>query len=262
MVDRNENFKLIYVNSSDRIDSYSDSSDFNIYIPDLLLVSQVRIVDARIPHTWYNVDIYNNKIDFDEGSGELSATITPGQYTTSTLAVEVKTALETAGTLTYNVAFDTSSTFKSSIGVTTGSVNLLWETGTHAGETIGPIMGFLDINTGVAASHTSDSVYNLNILDYILIKSSTFGGGNYNNIATTNYEDAGTSILAAVKINTNFGSMQHLNDGIQYPSLARTTGPATVINLQLKTHDDTYLYLNGQEWSCLLQIDMNTTVVL
>jgi len=54
----------------------------------------------------YNVDTTNNKIDFDEGGGELTATLVTKRYTLTEIAVELKTQLDSAGALTYTVVVD------------------------------------------------------------------------------------------------------------------------------------------------------------
>ncbi len=51
-----------------------------------------------------DVDATNNKLDFSEGAGELTATVSTNSYTLADLAAEIKTQLDAAGALTYTVS--------------------------------------------------------------------------------------------------------------------------------------------------------------
>jgi flagellar hook-associated protein 3 len=111
------------------------------------------------------VDETNNKIDFSEDAGvtELTATINGGNYTADQLADEIESAMERASAenafpaagVDYGVSYDPStSTF--SIGRTdSGQLDLLWQSGTHAGTSAGP-----DIGLGESGDDTGSSVYN------------------------------------------------------------------------------------------------------
>lgn len=112
------------------------------------------------------IDATNDKLDFDEGSGELTATIPSATYTSTTLAAELKTQLDAAGTDTYTVAFN----------VTTGlwtissdgtALSLLWDTGTNTATSIGDSLGYdtasddtgsLSYGSASASIHTEESV--------------------------------------------------------------------------------------------------------
>lgn len=97
----------------------------------------------------------NDKIDFDEGSGELTATLTSGSYTGATLAAEIETRMEIVGAL-YTVSYSLS-TGKFTIAKDTGTVILKWATGTNSATTVGIYIGFdIDTDDIAAASHVSD----------------------------------------------------------------------------------------------------------
>lgn len=258
MASDNRIYKEVYINSADRT-SGTSSSNFTITFPYDIEFAEVRLVSARIPHTWYNVNDGNNHIDFDEGGGELNATVTAGQYTTTQLAAAVKTALEAAGALTYTVTFDTSTTFKTTIAAT-GNFSLLFGSGTNKANDLAAVLGFSATDTTSAASAVSDGVYNLNNIGYILIQSDTLGTSRYNNVSCTNTLDNAKSTLAAIRVNTNFGSMQSFSDDIQFPSMAYLAGPIYYFNLKLQYEGGKSLSLNGQEWECILQVNLQSIV--
>ena len=98
----------------------------------------------------------NNIINFDEGGGELTATISIGKYTATTLQTAVKTALDAVGADTYTVVFDRV-TRKYTIS-STGTFSLLLGTGTQRGLSPFVLMGFASgVDLSSAASHVSDS---------------------------------------------------------------------------------------------------------
>ena len=84
----------------------------------------------------------NNKIDFNEGGGELTATLTNGYYNGQTLATEIKTQMEVTGALTYTVTYS-ETTAKFSISGS-GSFTLLWNTGTNKATDISDSCGYSD----------------------------------------------------------------------------------------------------------------------
>ncbi|MCK5127900.1 MAG: hypothetical protein KAR42_16705 [candidate division Zixibacteria bacterium] len=108
------------------------------------------------------IDANNKYIDFDEGGGELNATLTEGNYNGNSLATEIKTQLDAVGAITYTVTYS-ESTGKFTIA---GDANfkLMWKTGTKGSDNtdthVGTTLGFDDSadDDGAAATFTSDYV--------------------------------------------------------------------------------------------------------
>jgi len=112
----------------------ADESAINVFNSD----KKNRYLDWQF--TAFNIDIVtgvNDKLDFDEGGSELTATLTAATYTLAALAVEIKTQLDAEGALTYTVAV--SGDEKITISATS-SFALLPETGTNALTSILPIL--------------------------------------------------------------------------------------------------------------------------
>ena len=98
----------------------------------------------------------NKYLDFDEGGGELTATLTTGKYSADELAAEIETQLEAAGAHSYTVTYS-HSTYKFTITDDTGTVTLLSYSGSNAANAIFDDIGF--DTTGdhsTAASHEAD----------------------------------------------------------------------------------------------------------
>lgn len=104
------------------------------------------------------VEEFNDRIDFDEGGGQLTATLTPGTYgSVAAYAAEVQTQLLAAGALTYSVGQSTNRFVISA----SGTFSLLWDTGTNSGRTAGIDLGF-----DVTANDTGAALYNGDYLAY------------------------------------------------------------------------------------------------
>lgn len=85
----------------------------------------------------------NNLINFDEGSGELTATIPVGSYTISALLEEIQTQMELVGSNSYTLTINDFEKIKI---VGSGQFTILWKTGTNGFDNglrnIGRLIGF------------------------------------------------------------------------------------------------------------------------
>lgn len=99
----------------------------------------------------FEIDSDHLYIDFDEGSGELTATVDQGAYTPTELAEKIKLAMDAAGTLVYTVVFNRADeTFKIS---STASFDLLVQNGSSANKAY-EIFGFTGADRTGASSYT------------------------------------------------------------------------------------------------------------
>lgn len=79
-------------------------------------------------------------LQFDEGAGELTAQLRPGFYSSEELMNEVSRAMNEAGDETYTVTFNRSTRRVTIAG--TASFDLLWQSGSQAGQSVGILLGF------------------------------------------------------------------------------------------------------------------------
>lgn len=102
----------------------------------------------------------NNKLDFDEGAGELTATIADtSSATLSIIALAVKTALDAAGLNTYTVTYDGDGVLSERLRITTsgGTLTLKISTGANAGSSAWDMLGWdLIANKSGATSYLAD----------------------------------------------------------------------------------------------------------
>lgn len=116
------------------------------------------------PRVWrsetnYDITAANNAIDFDEGGGELNATVAALNYDAAGLATAIKTALEAAGAETYTVTYSSTTGKWTLTSDTGGTFSLLWSTGTNTATTIGGSIGFDTSSDDTAAlTYTGDFI--------------------------------------------------------------------------------------------------------
>lgn len=165
------NIKFAYDNKLDSADTQS-ASTYAPYFP-------VTNVNKRSPKKeWrssygigtgggrFVIDSTNNKLYFDEGAGQLTATLTAGTYNSDGLASEIETQMESAGTQAYTVLYN-ESTFKFEIYCATsgGTFELDCNTTTNA---VWDAIGFdTSAGTGFASEHIADYV-RIHTEEYIL----------------------------------------------------------------------------------------------
>ena len=106
----------------------------------------------------YVIDSTNNKINFKETglAAELTATLTSGTYTATTLAAQVKTQLEAASVDTFTVTFLTSGKFKIESSGT--AFELLFSTGTNTATSARNVLGYGTNDYTGATEYTASTV--------------------------------------------------------------------------------------------------------
>ena len=100
----------------------------------------------------------NNKIDFDEGAGEVTAEVTAGTYDAEDLASAIATAMNLAGLLSYTCAYDHETqkfTITASSSITPG---FLWLTGTNKLDSIALVANFAQTADITGTTTTSGEV--------------------------------------------------------------------------------------------------------
>ncbi len=93
----------------------------------------------------------NDSIDFSEGGAELTATLTSGDYTGDTMAVEIEAQLEAAGADSYTVTYS-GSTNKFTIVNDSANFVIFWFSGSNAGSSAGTLLGFAQDSLGSGAN--------------------------------------------------------------------------------------------------------------
>ena len=107
---------------------------------------------------YYGIEITfdNCKLDFNEGAGELTATLELGTYTPTEIAQEVEDQLNATGLLTYTVAFNRSTRILTITA--SSSMTLLKNTGTNAADSAYATLGFTTASNATGTSFVAPNV--------------------------------------------------------------------------------------------------------
>jgi len=136
----------------------------------------------------------NNKIDFDEGGAELTATLTASTYDADTLATEIKTQMDAAGGLTYTVSYsDSTNKFTISAGA---NFTLKWSTGTNASDSVADTIGFATAaDDSGASTYTADEIrihhteaINIDLGSAQTVHAAMVRGHNFQSTATVKFQ--------------------------------------------------------------------------
>lgn len=187
--------KQLFINSKDRTSGSASSSNF-IYKLNRPVEHVHRIGVRRVilPFSYYVFNSNNNVITFDEGGGDLTATITAGNYTKTELETEIKTRMDAAGGDTYTVSINTN-TYLLTIS-STGTFELDFRTSTNAASAYDQL-GFDDANYATAGSHTSPNAVNLNGPLALYIRSNELSGGTRGRFINQN---VGSNIIFEITV--------------------------------------------------------------
>ncbi|MFH0730478.1 MAG: flagellar hook-associated protein FlgL [Pseudomonadota bacterium] len=187
------------------------------------------------------IDDTNNKIDFrdDDGSGdglgaELTATIPPGSYTRDELATAIGAVMTGASasaspspnSLTYTVTYD-SATKAYSIQHNGTAVELLWDSGTNADQSIAPDIGFTSADIQ-GNSLSSDQSVDWGIFKTLIDLKQYL-----------NADDSGGIERSMSRLNTQF---ENMNDAV-----ARIGYKGVSLELKISTIQELNLSYNTQK---------------
>lgn len=106
----------------------------------------------------------NQKLDFNEGAGELTATITAGTYTPSTLATEIDTQMTAAGAAAYTITYS-GKVFRIANDATLG---LLAATGTNIANGIWSTIGFAATDLSGYINYAAD--YAIDVQNFLMFE--------------------------------------------------------------------------------------------
>lgn len=90
----------------------------------------------------FTINELNNKINFNEGSGELVATIDSGSYSFSELMLAAKTAMDAVASVNTYLLSINRTTRQASITGDTGVFDLLTNSGSQSGVSAFPLLGY------------------------------------------------------------------------------------------------------------------------
>ncbi len=248
MSERSKERVRCVINSRNRLNPLTeDSNDFTVSLnSSLSRITEIDIERVEIPYSFYAINSTNNVLTFNSGAN--SITITPGNYTATTLITELTTQLNIAfagqspavtfSSLTYKLTISKSSAFN-----VDSYTDIPTSTASYA-------LGF-HVSSATSTSITADSAINIAGPNYILISSEYLTSGIQHK--TLFSDSTYQSVFWAVPVSCSPGDTIIENPLIPIRLNAQTTVLSTdVIDIQL--YDDRYnlLDLNGLDWAMQL----------
>lgn len=296
---------LILLDSRDRNNNlYSNSHNYSIKLDSILKnVISIELLHAIIPNSEYLVNDNNNTIYFQETPGTmLIASISNGNYTDENdIASQLQIAMNIAGSSSYAVFFDsTTKKFTITSDRTGGSgVFLLKFKGsneiygsngttrsTYLSNSIGPIIGFSNIDLGNKPEHISQNTSNLSPDRSIYLHINADGKDSFENVEGIKKYNFGKFMKLALTSdfgeptfwvnprsnNSNLSDMYKTNKHQIIPEKSEAekinkyendfklffNPPITIdkLNIQLKNYNENFFNLHGLENSLFFRVEM------
>ena len=277
---RKEKVTTIICNSRERnVVSFPNPNQFRWRLRrDLKDITSIRLISGNIPANLYNINTGWNKFSFLENTTTYTITLNPGVYEGSTLAVELKRALNSSGLANvYDVTYSTTS-LKLTIRRNSGTYNfsLLFQSGNFTDQfddftgvvdnisndylneirTPARILGFVtqdysDTSGTIVSSNPVDTAWFLNKV-FLHINVDTALELNRVEVARGSHDPYTIIYLDEVK-----DGSKHLNKETDYPVIEFSPAPLSRISLlEISLRDEFYKLLDTQnkEFTLIFEI--------
>ena len=250
--------KIVALTSQSATIKYNDSYLSNVFYglgnvfsnDDNIIHTQVQLLNAQIPYSFYVVNYTNNQFQYQLASGTIfTSSIPVGNYTGNSLITALKAAL-TANSITLAI---TLSAIDGKLTFTHASSNFTFYTVTNS---ILPILGFLENTTYTSSSFTLSSPFPLNLLGIktLQVRSSNLIMSNISSV-----QGGQTTLLATIPVDcTPFGMMNYVDKG----SHLMTIHNDSLDDLQLEIIDgesSNYINFNNADWCMTLAFHITRT---
>jgi hypothetical protein len=233
------------INSKKRLNPLTETtSNFTYSFNDTFTrISEIIIDSIQIPFSFYTINSNNNVLKFNNGAD--SITITPGNYTATTLISEMtnKLTLVFPGqnpTVTFSVTTLKLTINKTSAFVVDSSTSI--PTSTAAS-----MLGF-NVSSISSTTATGDSALNISGPNYILVRSNYLTKPIHHK--TLYIDDTYQNVLYILPVNTSPGDI--ITYEPQFPirlSYKFTIDDGDILDFSLYDENETLLDLNGLDWA-------------
>jgi hypothetical protein len=217
---------------------------------DNIIHTQVQLLNAQIPYSFYVINYTNNQFKYQLGSGPIfTSTIPVGNYTGNSLITALKAAA-TANSITLAIVL---SSIDGKLTFTHASSNFTFYPLTYS---ILPILGFVSGTTYTSASFTLSSPFPLNLLGIktLQVRSSNLIMSNISSV-----QGGQTTLLATVPVDcTPFGMINYEDKG----SHLMTIHNDSLDDLQIEIIDgesSNFINFNAQDWCITLAFHITRT---
>lgn len=153
----------IIISSRDR--EFGTIDNFSVRMNNIAHIEKLSIRKIVIPLTWYPINQYNNRLDFNDGVLR-NITIPEGVYSAVTLAAEIQSQMNASpSALTFTVLFN-NVTNKITINETSGPTNFALNL--NIDNSIHEIIGFAKTDQTGAATYTGPQTVDINQNNHVV----------------------------------------------------------------------------------------------
>lgn len=231
------NTDFIVINSSDRELHSASSHDFEVKLSSAI-EGLYQISTCSIPNTFYNINLDNNKIYFNDGKDQ-TAYITPGNYSSASIITAVKAAMDLESTITFTPTINAATGRMTIAGDSNYSLKFNNTTNSIAG-----LLGFANNETLPALTHEGSYVVNLANPSGVIVDIN----GN-SNVSTSSHGVFGTLYFPIETNSSDITVFKSENSYVMYVNFIRTN----TLKIKLRDAYGKPLNLNGANWTLCLK---------
>ena len=239
----------VYVDSTY---AYSGSTNnFTYYLKEPIKnVSSFKITSAEIPLSYYNVRTSgvdaNNKFIFSENGGTtiLTASLSAGYYTSTTIITALTTAINSASVNSYLYTITYSALTGFITISSTGNFVIMYSSSVNGWLSINWLLGFNQKSNSVATSQTAQTCPFFDYYQYLYFRIGLNFKGNYDETGSKNN-------IIKIPITAPQGAIQYYNDlsDNKFDILGNESDIISLFTVQLLDSDGYYVNLNGRQVS-------------
>ncbi len=238
----------IFIDSKNK----SNPSNFTYGLTRVLLdVYSIELESCSIPIEFWAFRSGKNEFRItDSGGSDITVTITPGNYTSTTILTELKTRLEVASIDTYTITHSDST---NKITIVSSNAAFVIEGATTTNSCL-DLIGWPNLDTTAAASKTGPNVIRLYDQQYLYLKSNELASNSYKRPLINGIEKA---IFAKIPIDQTYGSVVSWKSTLFGGVRLKYMGGKDLgdIDIQLLYEDESEVDLNGASISLTLVVN-------
>ncbi len=242
-----ERIRAVINSKNRRLPLTETSHNFTFSFNDLTTrITEIVIERVEIPYSFYAINATNNVLKLNNNA--ITITLTPGNYTSTTIQTELKSKIDAAFADTNTTVSFSSSTYKLTISRT--SAFIINSSSDEPTSTAADILGF-KVSTASSTSATASGAINISGPNYIIIRSTFLTKPIQHKMlySNTTYQNN----LWAVPLSSSPGDII-----FEYPNMPIrlnykfSISPTDIIDIQLYDDSGNFLDLNGLDWAMQL----------
>lgn len=248
MVLNNKEIIRAVINSEKKLNTSGTETGSNFtftFNKDITRITEIVVESVQIPYTFYAINALNNVLTFNKGLVKI--TIPPGNYTTATLSLILRTLINTAfNDTTTNIVFTYASY---AITITRGIAFNVDAVKDIPASIASKALGF-NISTVTALSVTGNNVINIAGPNYILITSNLLTHPIHHQMLYA--DNSYTNVLVSMPVDASPGDIINLREKVSVPvkfSYKFAILAGTPIDITITDEFGNILNMNGADVS-------------